>query len=78
MTDGHVGASPTDERLLELLGSMALQLSDTDDLQETTQRVVDLAESVLDHCDGVSLMLISKGGKIGHASRWVTGAHRWS
>jgi len=64
MTDEHVGEAQTDERLLELLGSMALELSDTGDLQETMQRVVDLAENVLEHCDGVSLMLISKGGKI--------------
>jgi GAF domain-containing protein len=54
----------TDEDLLELLGSMALELSEADELQETMQRVVDLAERVLEHCDGVSLMLISKGGKI--------------
>lgn len=64
MIDGQAGGRQTDEDLLELLGSMALELSEADELQETLQRVVDLAERVLEHCDGVSLMLISKGGKI--------------
>ena len=64
MPDREAGERYTDEDLLELLGSMALELSEAQDLQETMQRVVDLAERVLEHCDGVSLMLIGKGGRI--------------
>lgn len=64
MTDQPSGEAHTDEDLLELLGSMALELADADELQETMQRVVDLAEKVLERCDGVSLMLIGKGGRI--------------
>lgn len=54
---------PQDE-LLEHLGSIALELSDADTLEQTLQRIVDLGEKLLEDCDGVSLMLISKGGKI--------------
>ena len=64
MTDQPSGEAHTDEDLLELLGSMALELAEADELQETMQRVVDLAERVLERCDGVSLMLIGRGGKI--------------
>lgn len=53
-----------DDVLLERIGSIALALSEADTLQDTLQRVVDLGEDLLEHCDGVSLMLISKGGKI--------------
>lgn len=54
---------PQDE-LLEHLGSIALELSDADTVEQTLQRIVDLGEKLLEDCDGVSLMLISKGGKI--------------
>ncbi len=64
MTDQPSGEAHTDEDLLELLGSMALELAEPDELQETMQRVVDLAEEVLERCDGVSLMLIGRGGSI--------------
>ena len=64
MTDQPSGEAHTDEDLLELLGSMALELAEPDELQETMQRVVDLAEEVLERCDGVSLMLIGRGGRI--------------
>ncbi|CAN5460317.1 GAF and ANTAR domain-containing protein [soil metagenome] len=59
-SDNH---DPGDE-LLEHLGWVALQLSDADTLPETLQRIVNLGEELLELCDGVSLMLISKGGKI--------------
>jgi GAF domain-containing protein len=64
VTDSHGEERHDDEELLELLGSMASELSEADELHETMQRVVDLAEQVLDHCDGVSLMLIGRGGRI--------------
>lgn len=50
--------------LLELLGSVALRLADADSLEETLQRVVDLADALVTDCDGVSMMLISAGGKV--------------
>ena len=54
---------PTDE-VLEHLGRVALALSEADTMQETLQRIVDLGQQLLARCDGVSLMLISKGGGI--------------
>jgi GAF domain-containing protein len=53
-----------EEALLERLGSIALQLSEVDTLQETLQRIVDLGQELLEGCDGVSLMLIGKSGHI--------------
>lgn len=52
------------EALLEQLASTAIQLADADTLQTTLQRIVDLGEALLEHCDGASLMLIGKGGII--------------
>jgi GAF domain-containing protein len=52
------------EVLLELLGSIALRLSEADTLDATLQRAVDLGEDLMVGCDGVSLMLIGKNGRI--------------
>jgi GAF domain-containing protein len=52
------------EVLLELLGSIALRLSEADTLDATLQRAVDLGEELMVGCDGVSLMLIGKNGRI--------------
>ncbi len=52
------------DAVLEHLASITRQLSDADTLQETLQRIVDLGEALLEHCDGVSLMLIGKRGEI--------------
>lgn len=60
ISDEHGSA----DELLERMGAIALALSEAETLQETLQGIVDLGEELLEHCDGVSLMLISKGGKI--------------
>jgi transcriptional regulator with GAF, ATPase, and Fis domain len=53
-----------DEALLERLAAIGRELSDADGLQETLQRIVELGEGLLEHCDGASLMLIGRGGRI--------------
>jgi hypothetical protein len=50
-----------EQELLELLGSYAMRLSDVENLQETLQLVVDQAEELITNCDGVSMMLVSRG-----------------
>jgi transcriptional regulator with GAF, ATPase, and Fis domain len=62
VSSGDEHAPP--EELLEHLRRVTLELSEAEGLQETLQRIVDLGEDLLVHCDGVSLMLISKGGRI--------------
>jgi hypothetical protein len=41
-----------DEALLERIGAIGRELSDANGLQETLQRIVELGEEVLEHCDG--------------------------
>ena len=48
------------DKLLQLLASIARELSEAETLQDTAQRVVDLAERFLTNCHGASLMLISR------------------
>ncbi|MFA9447187.1 GAF domain-containing protein [Egicoccus sp. AB-alg6-2] len=60
MIDEH---SP-DEQLLERIGVIARELSVADGLQATLQRIVDLGEDILEHCDGVSMMLVGRGGVV--------------
>lgn len=52
------------ELLLERLAEMARALSGANDLDEMLQLIVDLGESYLDGCDGVSLMLIGRDRQI--------------
>lgn len=52
------------ELVLERLGEMARALSAADDLDGLLQLIVDLGESYLDGCDGVSLMLIGRDRQI--------------
>lgn len=52
------------ELLMERLGEIAQALSGAHDLDEMLQLIVDLGESYLDGCDGVSLMLIGKDRQI--------------
>jgi hypothetical protein len=59
-TEEHAGG----EELLERLAAIAVELSDADTVEETLQLVVDLGQELLAGCDGVSLMLIGKGGRI--------------
>ena len=54
----------SNEELLDGIGAIGRALAEADGLQETLQRIVDLGEDLLEHCDGVSLMLIGRGGVI--------------
>lgn len=60
IVDEHAGG----EDLLERLAAIAIELSDTDTVAETLQLVVDRGQDLLAGCDGVSLMLIGRGGRI--------------
>ena len=62
-SDGSSGRGRVEE-VLEHVGSIARRLSEAETLQETLQRVVDLGHELLPQCDGISLMLIGKGGRI--------------
>ena len=64
------------EGVLEHLARIALRLSEADSVHQTLQRVVDLGEELLEGCDGVSLMLISRGGKIDTPAYSSQAAHR--
>ncbi|TVR36549.1 MAG: ANTAR domain-containing protein [Nitriliruptor sp.] len=57
-------AARTENELLEQLAEIAHRLSETESLDELLQLIVDLGESYLDGCDGVSLMLIGKNRTI--------------
>jgi transcriptional regulator with GAF, ATPase, and Fis domain len=65
---------PADE-LLERIGAIGLELSDADGLQLTLQRIVDLGQELLEHCDGASLMLIGRGGRIETPAYSTSQAH---
>jgi GAF domain-containing protein len=52
------------EEPLEAVAEIARRLAEADDLDELLQRVVTLGEAYLAGCEGVSLMLIRKGGVI--------------
>lgn len=52
------------EDLLEHLAGIAVELSDADTVPETLQLIVDRGEQLLVGCDGVSLMLVGRGGRI--------------
>ncbi len=52
------------EALLERIGAIGRELAATDGLPATLQQIVDLGEDMLEHCDGVSMMLIGRGGVI--------------
>lgn len=52
------------EALLERIGVIARELSNAEGLSSTLQLIVDLGEDLLKHCDGVSMMLIGRGGVI--------------
>ncbi len=50
--------------LLEHVAGIARRLAAEEDLDGLLQRIVDLGEQEIDRCDGVSLMLIRKGGRV--------------
>jgi GAF domain-containing protein len=52
------------DRLLERMAEIGIALSDAEGLQATLQLVVDLGQELLEHCDGASLMLIGRGGRV--------------
>jgi hypothetical protein len=58
------GERSSDEELLERIGAIGRELAEVEGLPATLQRIVDLGADLLDHCDGVSLMLSGKGGGI--------------
>lgn len=55
--------TPSDD-LLERMGAIGRELSEANGMQETLQRIVDLGDDLLQHGDGVSLMLIGRGAVI--------------
>ena len=59
--EGHDSA---DARHLEMVAEIARRLAEAKDLDELLQRTATLGEEYLEHCDGVSLMLIGGGGRI--------------
>jgi transcriptional regulator with GAF, ATPase, and Fis domain len=63
------------DELLERMAAIGLELSNADGLQVTLQRVVDLGHELLEHCDGASLMLIGRGGRIDTPAYSSTQAH---
>ncbi|GGI05190.1 GAF and ANTAR domain-containing protein [Egicoccus halophilus] len=54
----------TDRDLLESISATARRIADLDNLQDTLQEIVAAAEDLLAHCDGASLMLVSKGRRV--------------
>ena len=59
-----INEQSSSEELLERIGAIGRELADAEGLSETLQRIVDLGEGMLEHCDGVSMMLIGRGGVI--------------
>lgn len=62
--DGLIDERSSNEELLERISAIGRELSVADGLQATLQRIVDLGQDILEHCDGVSMMLIGRGGVI--------------
>lgn len=54
----------TEGALLDGIATIGRELAEVSGLQETLQRIVELGEELLEHCDGVSLMLVGRGGVI--------------
>lgn len=53
----------SDDQLAARLAEIARRLSETETLDHTLQRVVELAEDCVEGCDGASIMLITDGGR---------------
>lgn len=49
---------------LERLAEIARRLSAAESLDAVLQRIADLGEEYLEHCDGVSVMFVHRGGRI--------------
>lgn len=52
---------PTGPTDLERVAEIARRLAESENLDETLQRIVDLATGYIDHCDGASLMIVRRG-----------------
>jgi GAF domain-containing protein len=52
------------EQLLERVAEIAQRLAEADTLDELLQRIVDMGADYLDGCDGVSMMLVGRGGRM--------------
>ncbi|MEX2627248.1 MAG: GAF and ANTAR domain-containing protein [Ilumatobacteraceae bacterium] len=50
--------------VLTQVADIARQMAESADLDELLQRIVDLGEAYLEGCDGVSMMLIRRGGEL--------------
>ena len=49
---------------LERIAGIGRRMAEAEGLDETLQRIVDLAAAYLEHCDGATLMLIELGGAV--------------
>lgn len=67
MADETPAATTDEEAALEEVAAIARRLAAADDLDETLQQVVDLAQDYIEHCDGASLMLVT-GGRVSIAA----------
>lgn len=55
---GEFDADASERTGLERVAEIARRLAEADDLDETLQRVVDLAMGYIDQCDGATMMLV--------------------
>lgn len=53
------GEDLTGDAALERVADIARRLAEAESLDETLQRVVDLAEGYIENCHGATMMLIS-------------------
>ncbi len=60
---GELDMDASEHTDLKRVAEIARRLAETDDLDETLQRVVDLAMGHIDHCDGATMMVL-QGGRI--------------
>lgn len=58
---GEFEADASEHTGLERVAEIARRLAAADDLDETLQRVVDLAVGYIDHCDGATMMWVHRG-----------------
>lgn len=58
---GELDADASEHTGLEGVAEIARHLAEADDLDETLQRVVDLALGYIEHCGGATMMLVQAG-----------------
>lgn len=64
----RAGETASADDQLERVAGIARRLAEAESLDETLQRVVDLAPGYIDHCDGASVMLVRNGTVVTPAS----------